>query len=470
VPAPPALRPYLAFHRLTPRSLEMVARVVDADDEFRARVATQVSEDEVGRAGRLWLERPEGWAEELAELESAWATERADKAGARDERAATRKLAAVHEALARAEAEAAQREAALVAARDELASERTARTRAEQRVTELEADVAAATSDRAEVVRNLKTTEARAVARATELKSARARVRELEDLLAALGAPPERPVDTPVRSRPAATPSAEPRPPADEADVRASGLAGGEPVAPRADPGALAGEVAKAADGAAALAASLGRLAALLAAPGSAAATGDPDDHGSEGAPPTSRVATADGGGSGPATACVSDVADPVDAAGPAARRVPVALPGGVFDDSAEAAEHLLRTPGIVLVVDGYNVSMQGWPDLPVAEQRRRLVTALADLAARTATHVEVVFDGAEVEPMSLPALHRQLLRVRFSAPDVEADDVAIDLVASIPAVTPVAVASSDRRVRDGVRRRGANLLHAAQLLTLLGR
>jgi rRNA-processing protein FCF1 len=61
-------------------------------------------------------------------------------------------------------------------------------------------------------------------------------------------------------------------------------------------------------------------------------------------------------------------------------------------------------------------------------------------------------------------------VRVRFSDPGVEADDVVIDLIGRIPAATPVIVASSDRRVRDGVRRRGANVVHARQILALLGR
>ena len=70
VPPPPALRPYLAFARQSPRSLAAVARVVDRDDEFRHRVAAVVTEAEVGRAGWLWLTRPEGWDSALAEIEA----------------------------------------------------------------------------------------------------------------------------------------------------------------------------------------------------------------------------------------------------------------------------------------------------------------------------------------------------------------------------------------------------------------
>jgi predicted RNA-binding protein with PIN domain len=141
-----------------------------------------------------------------------------------------------------------------------------------------------------------------------------------------------------------------------------------------------------------------------------------------------------------------------------------------VFDDSVEAAEHLVRVPGAVMLVDGYNVSMTGWPEAGASEQRRRLVAALGELAARTATPVEVVFDGAEVDAPPVRGSGRQLVRVRFSSPGVEADDVVLDLAGRLPAATPVIVASSDKRVRDGARRLGANLLHAHQLIALLRR
>jgi predicted RNA-binding protein with PIN domain len=145
-------------------------------------------------------------------------------------------------------------------------------------------------------------------------------------------------------------------------------------------------------------------------------------------------------------------------------------LPGGIFDDSVEAAEHLLRTPGVVLVVDGYNVTMTGWPTLAAADQRRRLVGALAELAARTSTEIDIVFDGADVGAVPVPAPVRSLVHVRFSPAEIEADDVVLDLVAHLPAARAVVVASSDNRVRDGARALGANVVHARQLLDALRR
>ena len=484
VPPPPALRPYLTFSRLNTRSLDAVARVVDRDDEFRARVAAAVSAEQVGRAGWLWLARPDGWADELAELESAWAAQQADEAGARDERTATRKLAAAQAAAARAEADARARLVELDEARGDLARERVARAAAEARVAELEAQVEGAVVARADVVRNLKETESRLVARATELNAAKARLRDLAAEAAGRATEPETGErgagadgdDEPVpghRGGAATVPSTgsapvsrgDPPPPTPTHLDRTPAVAAGADVA---------GQVARAAEGAAALADALAALAQTL---GTTARGPRPCAAGGAGERPPGvgdaagvGALAADGDTGLPGCAADEGATGAGLAPGASARRVPVRLPGGMFDDTVEAAEHLLRTPGAVLVVDGYNVTMQGWPELAVAAQRRRLATALSDLAARTATRVELVFDGAEVEPRSVPVPSRQLVRVRFSEPGVEADDVVIDLVGRIPAATPVIVASSDRRVREGARRGGANLLHARQLVAVLRR
>jgi predicted RNA-binding protein with PIN domain len=141
-----------------------------------------------------------------------------------------------------------------------------------------------------------------------------------------------------------------------------------------------------------------------------------------------------------------------------------------VVDDSVEAADHLCRVPGVAMLVDGYNVSQLGWPDLPIAEQRRRLVDALTELVARTGADVSVIFDGAESAwPAAVPTTSR-LVKVSFSPGDVEADDVVLSRVAELDPTRPVLVASTDRRVRDGATALGANVISSAQLLAALRR
>lgn len=454
VPPPVALRPYVGFAKLTPQSLRAIARVVERDDEFRARVVEAVDEAEVGRAGWLWLARPDGWEDELDELEAASAARTADEAEAREERSATRRLASAQAAAQRAEAAAAARLAELEALRSELGSEREKRQAADGRVADLEGEVATLTAARAEAVRNLKAAEARAVERGTDVNTLRARVRALETEVRRGGttgvghpAPPTPPPSTstaPGAAAAAPASSTSPESPAPSPPPAAA------PVA--SDREAIAGEIARAAAGAATVAEGLAALARLL---GGSTEAGDP-------AAAAARARTA----AGPAVPAPGPGGDEDSGA----RRVPLNLPGGMFDDSVDAADHLLRTLGVILIVDGYNVSMTGWPEAGAAEQRRRLVAALHDLAARTSTPSEVVFDGAEVEALAVPAPRRQLVRVRFSPPGVEADDVVIDLARRLPAATPLVVASSDNRVREGARRLGANVIHSRQLVELLAR
>lgn len=147
--------------------------------------------------------------------------------------------------------------------------------------------------------------------------------------------------------------------------------------------------------------------------------------------------------------------------------RLPVALPPGLFDDDPAAADHLVRVRGCVLVVDGYNASLRRWPDLPIAEQRRRLVDAVAGLAARCGTDVHIVFDGDD-ETGRRMALARRGVQVSFSAREVEADAVILERVERLPDTCPVVVATDDRRVRREAAARGANVITQEQLFGVL--
>ncbi|RZQ59401.1 NYN domain-containing protein [Amycolatopsis suaedae] len=140
---------------------------------------------------------------------------------------------------------------------------------------------------------------------------------------------------------------------------------------------------------------------------------------------------------------------------------------GGRVTDPA-ALERLLSLPTVHLIVDGYNVSKTGYPELALADQRDRLVGQLGALAARTSTEVTVVFDGAGV--ISVPTAASRGVRVLFSDKGVQADDVIRSLVAAEPGGRPVVVATSDKAVVDSVRRKGAHPVPSAVLLSRLGR
>ncbi len=137
-------------------------------------------------------------------------------------------------------------------------------------------------------------------------------------------------------------------------------------------------------------------------------------------------------------------------------------------DDPAVLAE-LLTLPRVHLVVDGYNVTKGAYGDLPLADQRARLLSGLSSLQARTGAEITCCFDGAVVEGrVAAPAARG--VRVRFSDQGEIADELIRRLVRAEPPGRVVVVVSSDREVADGVRDAGARPVAAAALARLLER
>jgi hypothetical protein len=381
VPAPTGLRPYLRFRRLPPRAVRAVRVSIDGDAAFRMRVAEAAGPEEVGRAGWLWLTRPEGWEDELDALVEAEAhrleTAASDDVG----RSAVRQLERAESAATRWEARAGELETELQRTRDELT---TASIRGDQLATDLDAamaDVERLGDERARAVRELKEMEARLQRRDEELRA----LRQPSLAEAPPVAPPEPVVDT-----------------AEVARLTASALAGLD-----------------------AIDAALSELAELVQ-------------------PQVGSTSIAEA----------------------APRRRPVRIGQGHDEDSTEAARWLLGLDAVVVLVDGYNVTMTVWPDLVAADQRRSLVSALTALSGRTGARFSVVFDGDGSQGGA--GARSTGVDVRFTASDVEADDEILRLVELVPTDEPVVVVSDDRRVRDGARRRGANVLGARQLRPLL--
>ncbi|MDT7554384.1 MAG: hypothetical protein QOI16_2920, partial [Pseudonocardiales bacterium] len=142
--------------------------------------------------------------------------------------------------------------------------------------------------------------------------------------------------------------------------------------------------------------------------------------------------------------------------------------PSGTKIDSGTGLDALLAVPTLHLVVDGYNVSKTGYPELTLADQRNRLITQLGALAARTRVEITVVFDGAGV--MAAPPRGARGVRVLFSDPGVLADDVIRSIVAAEPHGRPVAVATADRAVVTSIRASGAYSVPSSVLVTRLAR
>ncbi|MCX4786191.1 MULTISPECIES: NYN domain-containing protein [unclassified Streptomyces] len=131
--------------------------------------------------------------------------------------------------------------------------------------------------------------------------------------------------------------------------------------------------------------------------------------------------------------------------------------------------DQLLALPQAHLIVDGYNVTKTGYPQLPLEKQRLRLLGGLAVLAAQTGAEMTCVFDGAELAAPVLLAPPRGV-RVLFSKPGVTADELIRQLARAEPPGRPVVVVSTDREVADGVAKAGARPVASVLLLKRLSR
>ncbi len=406
VPAPPALAQVLKFRHMPPVAVDTVVVVLDHDAELRSRVASDSNERETGRVGWLWLTRPHGWDDELREALGELAADDGAPSvtDVGSDLQLRRRLAGAERSAARSHEHLLRLEAENGRLRDDAQALRVERDSLTESRDALRDEVDGAVRERTRAVGDLKRIE-KLLARRDEER------RTLQDRL-------------------------------DQADAALAKSASRD----------TAGDAAAATAAEAARAVLAGLVDRVERALGEAAVTID-----------ELRIAAGL-----PTEGTVAECAEPARAKAPAPqRRRALRMPRGLLDDSPEAAAWLVSERP-VLLVDGYNVSMAAWPDAEIAAQRDRLVRLLSDLAARSpGINVELVFDGDSTATATTALPARTGVNVRFTAVDVEADDELLTMIGWYPFARPVVVASTDRRVRDGARQRGANVVSAHQLLAV---
>lgn len=393
VSPPEVMRGAMRSAKLPATEVGNVRRALDGDEAFRSRVGAAATDAELlGELGMLWLTRPEGWRRRLSEMLRAAAVPGAPVDGSDEAalRRAERRREAAEQAAQRVQAE-------LAVARQELAREQSRRAAAEEERDQARRRAESAEGQAAAARRRLaaveETTGDESERWASDRAAAQQRVAELEEELAAVAA---------VRD---------------------------ELLAERADVDRAAAAVRKAASELSRLAGSLNQVASSIA----------PATDASRGESGRARRST----------------------------RVTIPIPPGLVADSLEATRHVVRSPGAVTIVDGYNVAKLGWPDLDLAEQRERCLDAVDDLVRRLLARIVVVFDGADVVA---PAARRRLARVVFSPAGTIADDVVRAEVAALALSVPVVVVTDDRELAASVRAHGATVIRSAQILALARR
>jgi predicted RNA-binding protein with PIN domain len=442
---PAAVRRLAGFD---PRGLKTEAarqqlwRALEVDDEFHDRVVERFREraevvaaldgwsaDEVFRrvaeagersdlpllASALYAARPKGWAFGIGAAAASVERQRLEREEEEERKARAGEIASLDESRRRVEEArvAAEEEAGRLARqlRDERHGRRTRETEAEQAAEDARTRLGEIESELAKAEAALETAEARA---RREVERARGLERDLGDAKRALADSERTRAELTERLETSAAPGSGLR----HADLEAL-----------ADAARLAERLAR----------GLGGVAERARAVGTSGtpARGEPD------AREATRAVTAE-----------------------PARRVTPPVPPGMVADSPDALSAMLRAPGVVLVIDGYNVSMLGWGDAALADQRERLGAAIAQLNARVGCDVTLVFDGADVE--GVRPIRRPGVRVVFSAAGEEADRVVVREVAALSKRVAAVVASSDGEVRAGAEGEGAVAVSSATLLSVL--
>ncbi|MGB6059567.1 MAG: NYN domain-containing protein [Microthrixaceae bacterium] len=453
---PKPLRPLIRFKKLPSKALRTVREVLDQDAEFRERVVDGVNEGDLDRASWLFLARPEGWREEYELLVAAMD----EQALERESRSAERRLENLEANYGRTKLELADARRQLKSLETLLDNERAEHARLVDKGESLVARIAELEAERGSVIRNLKTAELLSVERLARIRALEAELEEattrLEAVAKDVGASVTEPGSTPVgytnggSEGPGSMGSglAESRSGSTSTGSTSTGSTStGSPSAGSVDvdPVAASSSIAEAIRALAEIGVALDKAALALGAASDDASTSE-QIQGSD------LVAPEPGG-----TSLVTSDSRP-------ARRTPIRLLRGALDGSRAGIEQILTTPGVVVYVDGYNVSMEAWPSLTGAAQRQSLIDMLGSIAARTRAEIHAVFDGDS--DGRRPTVSSPLpVRVHFSHEDVEADDQILGYVRDLAPNRPVMVISSDNRVRTGARRLGANTITSSELL-----
>jgi predicted RNA-binding protein with PIN domain len=149
-------------------------------------------------------------------------------------------------------------------------------------------------------------------------------------------------------------------------------------------------------------------------------------------------------------------------------RREPLPVPGGRGADDPETLAAWMATDGVLVLVDGYNVTKHplGFPERSLEDQRTLLLDLCRRLARRFGAAVTVVFDGGTIEPIP-SRLPLGPVEVVFTDAGRTADDEIVARTNATPAERPVVVVTSDNELRDRVGALGASVTRSPALLGL---
>ena len=131
-------------------------------------------------------------------------------------------------------------------------------------------------------------------------------------------------------------------------------------------------------------------------------------------------------------------------------KRTQVIVPPGMNLESDAALRTVFTQPNLVVLIDGYNVSLNSFGDLNLELQRERTIACATNIESRFHPSCVLIFDG---QSSTTRGRIQSKVHVVFSPSGVTADDIIIERVRVTPLERPIIVVTSDRNL--GARAKG---------------
>ncbi len=125
--------------------------------------------------------------------------------------------------------------------------------------------------------------------------------------------------------------------------------------------------------------------------------------------------------------------------------RTSVAIPQGLMIENPLALTEIFKQQKLILLIDGYNVSLNSFQNLNLELQRERTISCAANIESRFATNCTVIFDG---DSNTTRASMRSKVHVVFSPAGTTADDVIIERISMTPNDRPIVLVTNDQNLK----------------------
>lgn len=125
-------------------------------------------------------------------------------------------------------------------------------------------------------------------------------------------------------------------------------------------------------------------------------------------------------------------------------KRTPVLVPPGLTLENSESLKKIFSQKDLIVLIDGYNISLNAFGDLSLELQRERVVSCATNVESRFHPSCVIVFDG---QSEGTRGRIQSKVHIVFSPAGVTADDVIIERIRVTPKEFPVLVVTSDRNL-----------------------